>query len=122
MPTAEALVRTDRPDRYVAQLCQHAGKMGSHLRHRPQAHGGGEAPPEIQHAECTGTDGVVVLNWGKWTMRAAPGCLTVRAEAADQESLRRIQEFVTARLEKIGRRDHLTVNWHPSDAPADEPA
>jgi hypothetical protein len=55
-------------------------------------------------------------------MHAAPGCLTLRAEAADEESLRRIQEFVTARLEKIGRRDHLTVNWQPADAPGDEPA
>ena len=37
--------------------------------------------------------------------------LTVRAEAADQESLRRIQDLLTSRLQKFGRREHLTVNW-----------
>lgn len=41
-------------------------------------------------AECSGTEGTVSLDWGRWTMQAFPGRLTVRAEAADQESLRRI--------------------------------
>ena len=44
-------------------------------------------------------------------MWAFPGRLPVRAEAADQESLRRIQDLLTARLQKFGRREHLTVNW-----------
>jgi hypothetical protein len=44
-------------------------------------------------------------------MRALPGLLAVRAEAADQENLRRIQDLLTARLQKFGRREHLTVNW-----------
>ena len=44
-------------------------------------------------------------------MRAFPGRLTVGAEAADQESLRRIQDLLTARLQQFGRREHLTVNW-----------
>ena len=35
-------------------------------------------------------------------MQAFPGRLTVRAEAADQESLRRIQDLLTSRL---------TVTW-----------
>jgi hypothetical protein len=35
----------------------------------------------------------------------------VRAEAADQDSLRRIQNLLTARPQKLGRREHLTVNW-----------
>lgn len=55
--------------------------------------------------------GTVGLDWGQWTMRAFPGRLAVRAEAADQESLRRIQDLLTARLQKFGRREHLTVNW-----------
>ena len=61
--------------------------------------------------ECSGTEGTVSLNWGRWTMRAFPGQLAVRAEAADEESLRRIQELLTARLQKFGRREHLTVTW-----------
>ncbi len=61
--------------------------------------------------ECSGTEGAVSLNWGQWTVRAFPGLLTARAEAADQESLRRIQDLLTARLQKFGRREHLTMNW-----------
>ena len=116
MPTAEARVQTEHPDRYLVRLCQHASKMGGHLSHRPRAHGSGGAPPGIRNAEWSGTDGIVTLNWGQWTMHAAPGTLTLRAQAADQENLRRIQDFITARLEKMGRRDHLTVNWQPSDS------
>jgi len=52
-------------------------------------------------------------------MHAAPGTLTLRAEAGTGENLRRIQDLVTARLEKIGRRDHLAVNWQPAETPGD---
>jgi hypothetical protein len=55
--------------------------------------------------------GTVSLDWGQWTMRALPGRLTVRAEAADEENLRRIQDLLTVRLPKFGRREHLTVRW-----------
>lgn len=40
-----------------------------------------------------------------------PGLLAVRVEAADEESVRRIQDLLTSRLQKFGRREHLTVNW-----------
>jgi hypothetical protein len=118
MPTAETTVQTEHPGRYLVQLCKHASKMSGHLRHRPRIHDGGAGSPEMRHAEWSSTDGIVTLNWGQWTMHAAPGTLTLRAEAADQENLRRIQDLVTARLEKIGRRNHLTVNWQPTGAPA----
>ena len=122
MLAAEARVQTGLPARYLVQLCKHASKMGGHLRHRPRSHGSGDGPPEIQHAEWSDTDGTITLNWGQWTMQATPGTLTLRAEAGSEENLRRIQDLVTARLEKIGRRDHLTVNWQPTEAPAAAPA
>jgi hypothetical protein len=123
MLTAEALVQTEHPARYLAQLGKHAGKMaatGRHLRHRPRSHDSG-GPPEIRHAGWSGTDGIVTLNWGQWTMHAATGTLRLRAEAGTEEDLRRIQDLLTARLEKIGRRDHLTVTWQPAEAPAAAP-
>jgi hypothetical protein len=49
-------------------------------------------------------------------MRASAGLLVIRAQAADEESLRRIQDLLTARLQKLGGREHLTVNWRPSAA------
>jgi hypothetical protein len=117
MPTAEATIQTERPDRYLAQLCGHAGKMGGHQHHLPGRHADGTSRPEIRNSEWSGADGTVTLNWGQWTMHAASGTLTVRAEADSEEHLRQIQDLLTARLEKIGRRDHLTVTWQPPALP-----
>jgi hypothetical protein len=114
MLTAEADVQTEHAARYLSRLCGHADKMGitgQRLAHRPRSHAGGGTPPEVRHVECSGNEGTVSLNWGRWTMRASPGLLAVRAEAADEESLRRIQDLLAARLQKFGRRERLTVNW-----------
>ncbi len=121
MLTAEAQIETEHPSRYLVQLCRHASKMGRHLRHRPRIHAGGDAPPEIQHAEWSDTHGTVTLSCGQWTMQATPGTLTLRAEATDQENLRRIQDLVAGRLEQIGRRDHLKVNWSQPNGSAAQP-
>ena len=119
MVTAEADIRTEHAARYLARLCGHAGKMGAVGRrcsHQRPSHVSGDAPPQVRRVECSGTEGTVSLNWGQWTMRAIPGLLAIRVEAADAESLRRIQDLLTARLQKFGRREHLTVNWRPSGA------
>ena len=117
MLTAEAQVETERPGRYLVQLCRHARQMGQHLRQRPRAHDGGDAPPEVQHVEWSDTYGIVWLSWGQWTMQTTPDTLTLRAEATDEENLRRIQDLVAARLEIFGRREHLKVNWQRFEAP-----
>ena len=119
MPASEATVETAQPGRYLTQMCQHASKMGTSRLHRPRSHSGDGAPPEIRHAEWSATDGTVTLNWGQWTMHAGAGTLTLRAEAGTRENLGRIQDLVTARLEKIGRRDRLAVNWQPAETPGD---
>ena len=114
MLTAEADIRTEHAATYLARLCGHAGKMGTvgrRLGHRRPSHARGDAPPEVRRAECSGTEGTVSLDWGRPTMQAFPGRLTVRSEAADQESLRRIQDLLTSCLQQFGRREHLTVNW-----------
>lgn len=123
---AEADIRTEHAARYLARLCGHLGKMGAageRLGHRRPSHAPGGAPPEVRRAECSATEGTVSLNWGQWTMRARPGLLAIRAEAADEQSLRRIQDLLTARLEKFGRREHLTVSWQrPAQAVTDPEA
>ena len=120
---AEAVVQTGNPARYIARLCRHASQMslqaaqpGRHLRHRPRGQRGGGAPPEVRHAEWSSTQGTVILNWGRWTLQAADRTLTVRAEAADEQNLQRIQDLLTARLTSFGRREHLTVSWQRSPA------
>lgn len=121
MLAAEATVETEHPSRYLVQLCKHASKIGEHLRHRPRSHSDGVAPPEIRRTEWSDADGIIILSWGQWTMHATPGTLTLRAEADSEENLWRIQNLAAARLEKFGRRDHLTVNWHRTETPATEP-
>jgi hypothetical protein len=123
MLTAEADIRTEHAARYLARLCGHAGKMGTagqRLGHRPPSHARGGTPPEVLQVDCSGTAGTVRLNWGRWTMQASPGLLALRAEATDEENLRRIQGMLAARLQKLGRREGLTVNWRrPEPAAAD---
>ncbi len=77
----------------------------------------------MRHAESSGSSGSLTLNWGTCSMQAAPGTLTLRAEAADEDSLTRIQDLVATRLQAFGRRDGLTVTWRRAQAPpaADNP-
>lgn len=117
MLTAEAVIRTEHPERYLARLGGHAAKMGRHQGRRPRAH----TPPTVRHAEWSATSGTVQLDWGGWTMQVGPGTLQLRAEAADEASLQRIQDMLTARLEKFGRREHMTVSWQPPRAPGTRP-
>ena len=121
MPAAEADIRTDHAARYLARLCGHAAKMGQsghRLRHRRADRGRGDGPPEVRRVERRETEAIVTLDRGQWTMRARPGLLAVRAEAADEENLRRIQDLLTTRLENFGRREHLTVTWQTATARA----
>lgn len=123
MLTAEAHVQTERASRYLAQLCRHAGQM-RRLHHRPRAHGGQShaAPPEILGVDLNETHGTVRMNFGQWSVHATGDTLTLLAEAATEENLRRIQDLLGGRLEKIGRRDQLTVNWQPTETPVVQPA
>jgi len=116
--TAEAVIPTADPGRYITRLRRHTGKMGEHSHFRPR-HGrrppdpdSAHTPPQVTHAEWTDTRGTVTMNWGQWTVQAVPGALTVRAEAADEENLKRIQGMLTVRLENFGRREQLRLTWH----------
>ncbi|MBS2547215.1 DUF2218 domain-containing protein [Catenulispora sp. NL8] len=108
MPTAEAHVATDRAGRYLQQLCSHA----SRLRHGPGhgfRSGRGQAGPS---AEATSdTTGRITLGTARCELTAGPTELALRAEADDEQQLRALQEAVTRTLERVGRRDGLTVVW-----------
>jgi hypothetical protein len=99
MLIAEARVETERSSRYLAQLCRHVNKAS-------------QASPQMQaHVEWSDDRGEISFGWGRCTLRADPGVLTLRAEAPDEESLRRLQDRVSERLQRFGRRDNLTVTW-----------
>jgi hypothetical protein len=108
MPSFYARVPTTRASRYLVQLCQHGSLMSRLPRHRRPGHGG---PPPAATLSPAGTEGVIDFGWGRCTLRASTDALTLHAEADDQQRLEQIQDGITARLERIGRRDQLTVTW-----------
>lgn len=115
MPIAEAAIDTPRAARYLAQFGKHAGAMAGA---RGRMHGGGPGiGDEVKlHVECADDEVVVTLDpWGRATLRARDGRLTVRAEAADQQDLARIQQILTRNIERFGRREHLTLTWNGTE-------
>ncbi|GAA3803227.1 DUF2218 domain-containing protein [Streptomyces chiangmaiensis] len=125
MLITEAHIRTDRPSRYLTQLCKHPRETGGHMRRWADLHHNGKAPPQIQPVEWSDTHGSIDLGWGRCTLQAGPDSLTLRVEAADQDSLQRIQHLIAGRLQKIGKRDALQVTWQKAgaaDHQLDDPA
>ena len=106
MLIAEASIETERPSRYLVQLCRHLSQVAQ--RH-----------PQMQaHVEWSDDRGVISFGQGRCTLRADPGVLALRAEAPDEETLHQLEQRVAERLEQVGRRDRLTVAWTPPrDAP-----
>jgi hypothetical protein len=109
MLIAEARVETERSSRYLAQLCRHIDKAA-------------KASPQMEaHVEWSEDYGTINFGWGRCTLRADSRVLTLRAEAPDGESLRRLQDRVADRLERFGRRDRLTVTWTPPQGRIEPP-
>lgn len=96
---AEATVRTDRPTRYLVQLCAHISSIA------------GSNPQMQARAAWSDDHGVIDFGWGRCTLRAAQGVLTLQAEARDETSLHELRQRIAERLERMGRRDHLVVSW-----------
>jgi hypothetical protein len=118
MPASDARVPTTRAARYLAQLCSHGRLMSRLTRHRApghsQEHGAGHAAdgaPPAPTATSAGAEGIIDFGWGRCTLRATDAALTLHAEAEDPRRLRQIEDGVAARLQRIGRRDQLTVTW-----------
>jgi hypothetical protein len=110
--SCEARIATGRAGRYLAQLCGHAGQM-SRMKHLPFRHGGDAAmPPQVRHAEYADDRGVIDFGSGRCELLATPEALMLRVGAEDAEHLARLKEGMAARVEKIGRRDGLTVIWN----------
>lgn len=104
-----AVVETERPARYLTQLCRHAAAMS-----------GGHGPHAAIDVHVEQSDDRAVLqfvHWGHCVLEADERTLTVRVEAADELGLRRIQEIVAADLARFGRRDQLTLTWQGEPVP-----
>ena len=109
MPIAHTHVSTDRPGRYLVQLCEHLNQISHHARHGSTTDSGG--PPQVRRAEWTDSHGDIEFPAGQCTLDAQDYTLTITLAADDADELRRMQELFATRLETIGRRDGLTVTW-----------
>jgi hypothetical protein len=111
---AEGSVATERPSRYLVQLCRHIDLAA-------------RANPQMQaHVECSDDRGVISFSWGRCTLRVGPDVLSLRAEAPDEDNLHHLEQRIAERLEQVGRRDRLTVTWTPpqgaNESPSEESA
>jgi uncharacterized protein len=93
MPVSTAIVLTEAPDRYAKQLLAHLSRK-----------------PTVELRAET-----LVFDYGTATVRSASGQLLLRAEAADPQSLARLEDVLARHLVRFGRRAELVVNWQ-SDA------
>lgn len=103
MPSTEARIDTDRPDRYVSQLCRHAlamnGSSGHQLRARLHAQSAQDVTLTV-HAERDDDGGVVTFGSGaRCTIGAAPNLLIVRIGADDEPAMNQVRDVITQDLE-----------------------
>jgi hypothetical protein len=119
MISSTAHVPTDRAGRYASQLCDHAGQL-AHFRRGHGSRPGHAGAPRVARAKYSGSEGTIDFPRGRCTLRATTGSLILRAEADGEEELARIEAGVASRLQRIGRRDGLTVTWQ-RDTPGDGP-
>ncbi|SEG40718.1 hypothetical protein SAMN04489712_10547 [Thermomonospora echinospora] len=93
MIESTARVTTDRPARYIKQLCDHLGRRVT--------------------TTVEGDTGHVALpeGAGACDLRAEDGVLVMTATAPDAEGLARVEDVVGRHLERFGTRESLTVSW-----------
>ncbi len=91
MATSQARVATDRPERYLNQLCKHF----SH-----------KLPVELGEGA-----GKLTFSSGVCDLRAEPGVLVLDVTAPDEPSLANTEDVVARHLVRFGERDELSVSW-----------
>jgi hypothetical protein len=118
MPILQAQIPTERAGRYLVQFCRHASAMGGAHTHRMHRNGT-TLPREVQvTAEWSDVSGVVTFTpWGRCTLTADAGTLTLRIDAPDEDGLAQIRDIVTRDFERFSLRDPMTVTWQRSETP-----
>lgn len=104
MPTAAGVVRTERAEIYISRFVGHLAKLAGR---GPIAHLGGHRP----QASVKDGEAVISLAGATLNLRSEPGQLSVSAEAADQAGLEKAMARFERRVESIGSREGLRVEW-----------
>jgi hypothetical protein len=97
MPVMEGYVDTVRAARYVEQL-------SNHFAHQP----GGMRLLEQKPGEL-----LIDLGPATWRIVAEPDRLVLTVECPDTGQLAEVSAHLAERIEQIGRRDGLHVQWQP---------
>jgi hypothetical protein len=123
MPILQAQIPTERASRYLVQFCKHAAAMGRRGGHTPRMRLHAPIAREVQvAAEWSDTSGTVTFTpWGRCTLTAHNGALTLRIDATDEDAAARIRDIITRDFERFSHRDPVTVTWHRSDTPGAAP-
>jgi hypothetical protein len=108
MDSAEARIVTDRADRYLTQVCEHLAAIGQNAL----AQGGHDASPDhAPRVEWSDSHAVVHIGDAQFTLDVTADALLIRVEAPDPAGLEGLKQLLTQRIQTIGRRDGLAVNW-----------
>lgn len=87
-----ATFETDKPHRYMEQLCHHFGR---------------KVP-----AQYDADSGWVAFSFGRCDMTAESQKLTLRANAKDQSQLDQVVQVMTSHLERFAFRENPTLAWN----------
>lgn len=110
MSIAEARIETERPSRYLVQLCKHASAIGRSHEH--------DRGVQVE-ATWSDSDGTITFTpWGRCTAHAEADALTLRVQAGKEEDLQAIQDIVTKHLRRFSRNE-LTATWQRTDTGSD---
>jgi hypothetical protein len=108
--TARARVATERPERFLAQLCDHAAAMSAG---GPTHHAGPRAA-DVQRSDAAVT--ITFPGLGECSLRCADDALDLRVSGS-AAGVAQITRIVAADLERFGRRSGLAVAWQRQDPP-----
>ncbi len=92
-------VPTDAAARYAKQLLAHLGHKVA-----------------VEEIEGEPLGGRLVFAYGTATVIPGTDSLTLRAAAADAESLARVQDVVSRHLQRFGARRAIVVEWRTDSA------
>jgi hypothetical protein len=103
MVASSARVATERPTRYLKQLCEHFADSG-------RRHSGQEFDVTFDDREGFINFAPVISGSCRLNAREE-GVLVLGARGTEQAALERVQRVVAKHLERFGQSDGLKVEW-----------
>lgn len=91
MPSTNAFVATERPERYIKQLVSHFGNKVK--------------------TELTDQGGRLEFDFGLCDLKAMPDGIELVGTAEDEAQLGTLKDVVARHLVRFGTNDELTISW-----------